>query len=68
MVYLRMGPTPWPRTSHPAAVSMGEPQLPIWTNSQGNRGLMTSSREYQKFSASEYIRWMFSPSCLESMT
>ncbi len=30
---LRIRPT-WVRTSHPASVSIGEPQLPSWTNSQ----------------------------------
>ena len=35
MLYCRMGPTPWVRTSHPASVSRGEPQLPIWNSSQG---------------------------------
>ena len=33
MQYLRMGPTPWVMTSQPASVSMGEPQLPILTDS-----------------------------------
>ena len=33
MQYLRMGPTPWVITSQPASVSMGEPQLPIFTDS-----------------------------------
>ena len=28
MQYFRMGPTPWLSTSHPASVSMGDPQLP----------------------------------------
>jgi len=31
-------PTPWLMTSQPASVSIGEPQLPNWMNSQGNRG------------------------------
>jgi len=33
--YFRKGPTPWLRTSQPASVSMGDPQFPSWTNSQG---------------------------------
>jgi hypothetical protein len=37
MQYFRMGPTPWLRTSHPASVSMGDPQFPIWTSSQGKQ-------------------------------
>src|ERR1700722_6317473 len=28
-----MGPTPWVSTSQPAAVSMGDPQLPSWMTS-----------------------------------
>ena len=28
MQYFRIGPTPWLRTSHPASVSMGDPQFP----------------------------------------
>ena len=38
MQYLRIGPTPWVKTSQPASVSMGEPQLPICMNSQGLAG------------------------------
>ena len=32
MQYLRIGPTPWVMTSQPASVSIGEPQLPIFTD------------------------------------
>ena len=40
MQYFRMGPTPWVSTSHPAGVSMGEPQLPTFTDSQISAGRM----------------------------
>ena len=32
---MRIGPTPWVRTSQPCSVSIGDPQLPIWIASQG---------------------------------
>ena len=38
MAYSRMGPTPWVKTSHPAGVSIGEPQLPSWIRSHGPVG------------------------------
>ena len=56
MAYFRIGPTPWVSTSQPASVSIGEPQLPSWTNSQGYVGLAISSLLYQKWGMSEYIR------------
>ena len=31
MEYVRIAPTPWVRTSQPSSSSMGEPQLPSWT-------------------------------------
>ena len=55
------------RTSQPASVSMGEPQLPSWTNSHEYVGLAISSLVCQKWSMSEYIKKMFSLSCRESM-
>ncbi len=36
--YVRMGPTPWVSTSQPSAVSIGGPQLPTCTGSQGAMG------------------------------
>src|SRR3954454_23249589 len=33
MLYVRIGPTPCVRTSQPASVSIGEPQLPSWSTS-----------------------------------
>ena len=56
MAYLRIGPTPCVRTSQPASVSIGDPQLPSWTNSHEYVGLAISSLVYQKWSRSEYIR------------
>ncbi len=41
MAYSRIGPTPWVRTSHPAGVSIGEPQLPSWISSHGRVGVWT---------------------------
>ncbi len=35
MQYWRIGPTPWVNKIQPWSVSTGEPQLPIWINSQG---------------------------------
>jgi hypothetical protein len=48
MQYVRRGPTPWLRTSHPASVSIGDPQFPSWTSSQGKIGLSSTLRSYQK--------------------
>ena len=42
MQYFRIGPTPWLRTSHPASVSIGDPQFPSWTSSQGKAGLRST--------------------------
>ena len=67
MQYLRIGPTPWVRTSQPASVSMGEPQLPSWVNSQGCAGRTMTCDSYQKWGWSENIRWMLTPSCRLSM-
>ena len=53
MQYLRMGPTPWLRTSHPASVSIGDPQFPIWISSQGNAGLRSTLRSFQKWTLSD---------------
>ena len=44
MQYFRIGPTPWLSTSQPASVSIGEPQLPSWTNSHGNVGFRSKLR------------------------
>src|SRR5579863_9589239 len=33
MQYFRIGPTPWLSTSHPASVSIGDPQFPSWMSS-----------------------------------
>jgi hypothetical protein len=41
MAYSRIGPTPCVKTSQPAGVSIGEPQLPSWTSSQGRAGAWT---------------------------
>ena len=38
MAYSRMGPTPCVKTSQPAGVSIGEPQLPSWISSHGRAG------------------------------
>ena len=38
MEYFRTGPTPCVNNSQPSSSSMGEPQLPICTNSQGYAG------------------------------
>ena len=38
MAYSRIGPTPCVKASHPAGVSIGEPQLPSWTSSHGRAG------------------------------
>ena len=35
MQYFLIAPTPWVITSQPASVSMGDPQLPIFTASHG---------------------------------
>ena len=53
IAYFRIGPTPWVSTSQPAAVSSGEPQLPIWTYSQGSVGFITSCLACQKWSMSD---------------
>src|SRR5579863_404169 len=45
IVYVRIGPTPWVRTSHPSGVSIGEPQLPTWTRSHGRLGSCTGAAE-----------------------
>src|SRR5687767_14058582 len=37
--YSLTGPTPWVITSQPSGVSIGEPQFPICTNSQGYFGV-----------------------------
>ena len=55
MQYFRIGPTPWLSTSQPASVSIGEPQLPNWMNSQGNAGSRTSCMVCQKWRWSENI-------------
>ena len=60
MQYLRIGPTPWLSTSHPASVSMGDPQFPIWTHSQGKAGSRRTEDSCQKWTLSENIRWMLS--------
>jgi hypothetical protein len=65
MQYWRIAPTPWLKTSQPALVSMGGPQLPICTSSQGNSGLSSSLRSFQKCALSERIRKMFSLSWRE---
>ena len=67
MQYWRIGPTPWLSTSQPASVSMGDPQFPICTNSQGNFGFSNKRRSFQKCTLSEHMRKMFSLSCRESM-
>ena len=36
--YFRTGPTPWVSSSQPSSSSIGDPQFPICTNSQGNCG------------------------------
>ena len=43
MEYLRTGPTPWVSSSQPSSSSIGDPQLPICTNSQGNWGFRIAS-------------------------
>ena len=53
MQYVRRGPTPWLRTSQPASVSIGDPQFPSWTSSQGKIGLSSTFRSYQKCTSSE---------------
>jgi len=37
--YSRIGPTPWVRTTQPASVSIGDPQLPICSSSHGRLGV-----------------------------
>src|SRR5216683_2553919 len=56
MQYFRIGPTPWLRTSHPASVSMGDPQFPSWTSSHGKVGLRSRLRSFQKWTLSENMR------------
>ena len=56
MQYFRIGPTPWLSTSHPASVSIGDPQFPSWTSSQGKAGLRSTLRSFQKWTLSENIR------------
>ena len=53
--YFRIAPTPWVSTSQPASVSIGEPQLPIWTYSHCSVGFMSSRLECQKWSMSDSI-------------
>jgi hypothetical protein len=47
MQYFLIGPTPWVITSHPASVSIGEPQLPIFTDSHVSHGRRTISGSLQ---------------------
>ena len=65
MQYLRIGPTPWVITSQPASVSIGEPQLPIFTVSHARVGRRSSCGSLQKCGLSEYMRNRFSSSCRE---
>ena len=37
------GATPWEISNQPSSISIGEPQLPIRTNSHGQRGSMTTA-------------------------
>src|SRR6266849_754053 len=55
-VLVRFEPTPWLRTSHPASVSMGDPQFPSWTSSHGKVGLRSRLRSFQKWTLSENMR------------
>ena len=43
MQYLRIGPTPCVITNHPASVSIGDPQLPIFTDSHISDGRINNS-------------------------
>src|SRR5450631_1066452 len=61
--YFRDAPTPWLSTNQPASVSIGEPQLPICTNSHGEVGLSNNCDLSQKCNASENIKKIFSLSC-----
>ena len=55
MQYFRMAPAPCVRSSHPAGVSIGEPQFPIWMNSHGSVGRSRICDSYQKCRSSEYM-------------
>ena len=54
-------------SNQPASVSIGEPQLPICTNSHGYFGSWISCAWFQKRTLSEVIRYSFSPSVREIM-
>src|SRR3546814_13886342 len=62
-LYLRIAPTPWVRRSQPASHSIGLPQLPIWTSSQGNSGrIRIDPSSSQHVSVSEASKVIFLPS------
>ena len=44
MRYVRIGPTPWVRTSRPASVSIGEPRLPAAVPPGPQAGVDTPGR------------------------
>ena len=67
MQYFRIAPTPWVRTIQPASVSMGEPQLPIFTASHMAEGRRITSGLLQWCGPSENMMDRFSLSWRDSM-
>src|ERR1700730_506984 len=51
--YFLTGPTPWVSNSQPLSSSIGDPQLPICTNSHGNCGFKITTPPSHEYKSSE---------------